>query len=56
LEFGVQVGAAQPWLQPPAAAVTESMIERMKVVAEPDRLASQIGWMGQVLGSHVVPG
>jgi hypothetical protein len=55
LECGVQVGASQRQLQLTAAAVTESVIEWMKVVAEPDRLASQIGWAGQVIGPHVGP-
>jgi hypothetical protein len=55
LELDVQVRAAQPFLQMTAAAVTESVIERMKVVAELDRLAGQIGWIRQILRSHVIP-
>jgi hypothetical protein len=55
LEFGVQVGASKSLLQVTAAAATKSVIEWMKVVAEPDRLARQIGWAGQVFGSHVGP-
>jgi hypothetical protein len=36
LEFDVQVRAAQPSLQMTAAAVTESVVGRMKAVAETD--------------------
>lgn len=55
LELGVQVGPAQPPLQLSAAAVAESMIQRVKVVAEPNRLAGPIGRGSKVLGSHIGP-
>lgn len=55
LELGMQVRAAQPPLQLTATTVTESVIERVKVVAEADGLAGQIGRRGQILGSHVGP-
>ena len=55
LELGVQAGAAQPPLQLSAAKVAESMVQRVKVVAESDRLVGQIGRGSHVLGSHIGP-